>query len=101
MPTTQLQQSLRLNRPFKMQMQLDLRQLSQPINHIDLRILSRLFPRHLSILGFRNVELTTPAAVENVNRQSDDQPDKEPHPRNRRKTGHQQDTEEHRQNRND
>src|ERR1700748_251445 len=47
MPPAQLQQRLRLNRPFKMQMQLALRQLAQPVDHIDLTISFPLLPCHL------------------------------------------------------
>jgi hypothetical protein len=51
MPLAQLQQRIELNRSFEMQMQFNLRQLSQPVNYVNLSVLSRLFARHLSILA--------------------------------------------------
>src|SRR5271154_4424189 len=47
MPSTQLQQRLRLNRAFQMQMQLALWQPAEPIDYIDLRVLFPLLPSHL------------------------------------------------------
>src|SRR5271168_174740 len=47
MASTQLQQRLRLDRPFEVQMQLDLWQLAQPIDHIDVILLFTLLPCHL------------------------------------------------------
>src|SRR3954452_17784206 len=81
-------------------MQLDLRQPAQPINHIDLGILSRLLPCHLSILGLGREKLTSLAAVEDVDHQSNYQPEEESHPRNRRQACHQENAKDHREDRN-